>query len=131
MKLCLTCLSLSIVLLCESIQPFERDRQEMCVIQKNEVSCSYVAQKVKMLTERKLWPKSLLAKTRIFSPCLLRESARRKIRIFYNFIGFFFNHVKNNRFFNRISLLLADFSWKFVTKLLTESSIFCETIYQI
>jgi len=28
------------------MQPFEKDRQELCVI-KNEVSCSYVAQKVK------------------------------------------------------------------------------------
>ena len=37
MKLCSDYLSLSIVLLCKSIQPFERDRQEMRVIQKNEV----------------------------------------------------------------------------------------------
>jgi len=34
MKLRSECLSLSIVLLCKSIQPFERDRQEMCVTQK-------------------------------------------------------------------------------------------------
>ena len=34
------CLSLSIVLLHKNMQLFERDRQEMCVIQKNEVSCS-------------------------------------------------------------------------------------------
>jgi len=26
------------------MQPFERDRQELFVMQKNEVSCSYVAQ---------------------------------------------------------------------------------------
>ena len=37
-----------IVLLYENMQPFERDRHELCVIQKNEISCSYVAQKVKM-----------------------------------------------------------------------------------
>jgi len=28
-------------------------------------------------------PKSVLTKTGIFSPCLLRESARRKINIFW------------------------------------------------
>jgi len=42
---------------------------------KNEVSCSYIAQKVKMLTDRKFWAESVLAKTDIFSRCLLRASA--------------------------------------------------------
>jgi len=37
-------LSLSIVLLCGAVQPFGSDRQELCVIQYNEVGCSYVAQ---------------------------------------------------------------------------------------
>jgi len=43
MKLCSDCLSLSIDLLCKSIQPFERDRQEMCVIKKRgklQLRCS-------------------------------------------------------------------------------------------
>jgi len=34
LKLCSDCLSLSIVLLHINMQPFERDRQELCVIQK-------------------------------------------------------------------------------------------------
>jgi len=32
LKLCSDCLSLSIVLLYKNMQPFERDRQELCVI---------------------------------------------------------------------------------------------------
>jgi len=44
---------------------------------------------LKMLTERKFDPKNVLAKTGIFSPCLLRASARRKIIILYNFTGLF------------------------------------------
>jgi len=34
LKLCSDCLSLSIILLYKNMQPFERDRQELCVIQK-------------------------------------------------------------------------------------------------
>ena len=34
LKLCSDCLLLSIVLLYKNMQPFERDRQELCVIQK-------------------------------------------------------------------------------------------------
>jgi len=34
LKLCSDCLSLSIVLLYENMKLFERDRQELCVIQK-------------------------------------------------------------------------------------------------
>jgi len=64
---------------------------------------------LKMLTEKKLWAEMLLAKTGIFSPCLLRASARRKISFLCNFIGFF-NQVKNNIFFNSISLLIEDLS---------------------
>jgi len=33
LKLCSDCLSLSIVLLYKNMQPFERDCQELCVIQ--------------------------------------------------------------------------------------------------
>jgi len=44
LKLCSDCLSLSIVLLYKNMQSRERDRQELCVTQKNEVSCAYVAQ---------------------------------------------------------------------------------------
>jgi len=46
-------LSLSLLLLYENTQPFAiRDRQELCVIEKNEVSCSDVAQN---LDQKKLW----------------------------------------------------------------------------
>jgi len=34
LKLCSDCLSLSIILLYKNMQPFQRDRQELCVIQK-------------------------------------------------------------------------------------------------
>ena len=34
LTLCSDCLSLSIILLYKNMQPFERDRQELCVIQK-------------------------------------------------------------------------------------------------
>jgi len=74
------------------MQPFERDRQELCVIQKTR--------QVTLLKKSKCWlvsnsgPKSVLAKTGVFSPCLLRTSTRRKIRILYNFSV---NHIKNVR----------------------------------
>jgi len=44
---------------------------------KLQLRCS----KVKMLTDRNCGPKSVLAKTDIFSPCLLRASKRRKISL--------------------------------------------------
>jgi len=102
------------------MQPFERVAQKLLSC-KNEVSCSYVAQNVDW---RKFWPKSVVAKTVIFIPCSLRASVGRKINILYKFIGFFQSHLKNNRFCNIISLLLADFSRNFVTRLLAESSSF-------
>jgi len=55
------------------MQPFERDRQELCVIQKNEASCSYVAQKVKMLTDRKLWAERCVGQDRHFQPMLIES----------------------------------------------------------
>ena len=68
-------------------------------------------------------PKNVLVKTGVFSPCLVRASAKRKISILYNFIGFF-QSCENNIFFHRISLFLADFSWQLVTKLSAEASSF-------
>jgi len=77
LKLCSGCLSLSIVLLYKNMQPFERDRQEPCVIQKKRgelrVHCS------KCWLKGNWGPKRSLTKTSIFSPCLLRASARSKI----------------------------------------------------
>jgi len=78
LKLCLDCLSLSIALLHINMQPFERDRQELCVKQKNEVSCSYVAQKVKMLTDRKLWAEKCVGQDRNFQPMLIESQRKTK-----------------------------------------------------
>jgi len=69
------------------LQPFERDRQELCVIQKKrgklQLCCS------KCWHKENCAPKRVFANTGIFSPCLLRPSARQKVNILYNFIGFF------------------------------------------
>jgi len=54
----------------------------MFAIQKNEVMCSYVAQNID-------GKKIAMVKIGFFSPCSLRASARRKINILHNFIGFF------------------------------------------
>jgi len=60
------------------MQPFKRDRQELCVIQKNEASCSYVAQKVKMLIDRKLWIKKCIGQDRHFQPMLIESECKAK-----------------------------------------------------
>ena len=60
------------------MQPFERDRQELCVIQKNEASCSYVAQKVKMLTERKFRAEKCVGQDRHFQPILTESECKKK-----------------------------------------------------
>ena len=52
LKLCSDCLSLSIVPLYKNMNLFERDRQELCVMQKTKLAAVTL---VKMLTERKLW----------------------------------------------------------------------------
>jgi len=70
------------------MQPLERDPQELCVIQKRgklQLLCS----KTKMLTDRKLRVEKYVGQDRNFQPCLLRASARRKISVLYNVIGFF------------------------------------------
>jgi len=60
------------------MQPFETDRHKLCVTQKPRSA-------VTLLKTSKCWliencgPESVLTKTRIFSPCLLRVSTRRKI----------------------------------------------------
>jgi len=71
------------------MQPFERDRQELCVIQKTRQAAITLLKKSKCRLIENRGPKNVLVKTGIFSPCLLRASARRKITILYNFIGFF------------------------------------------
>jgi len=60
------------------MQPFETDRQELCVIQKNESSCSYVAQKVKMLTDRKLWAERCFGQDLYFQPMLIESEWKTK-----------------------------------------------------
>jgi len=59
------------------MQPFERDRQELCIIQKKrgklQLRCS------QGWLKENCWPKSVVVKISIFSPCSLRASARQKI----------------------------------------------------
>jgi len=61
------------------MQPFERDLQELCVIQKTRQAAVTLLKKSKRWRIENCGPKSVLAKTGIFSPCLLSASARRKI----------------------------------------------------
>jgi len=49
----------------------------MCVIKK-EVSCSHVAQKVKLLTDRKLWAKKYIGQDRHFNPMLIESECKTK-----------------------------------------------------
>ena len=71
------------------MQAFERNRQELCVKQKTRQAAVTVLKKSKCWLIENCGPKSVLAKTGIFSPRLLRTSASRKISILYNFIGLF------------------------------------------
>jgi len=87
LKLCSDRLLLSIVLLHINMQPFKRDRQELCVIQK-EVSCSYITQKVKMLSDRKLWAKKCVGQDWHSQPMLTESQYKTKNCYFTNFIGF-------------------------------------------
>jgi len=50
LKLCSDCLSLSIILLHKNMQPFERDRQELCAIQKTRQAA------VTLLKKSNCWP---------------------------------------------------------------------------
>jgi len=43
---------------------------------------------LKILTKKNYGPESVLATTGIFSPCLLRASARRKMNMLYKFYRF-------------------------------------------
>jgi len=65
------------------MQPFERDRQALCVIQKTRQAAVTLLKKSKCWLIENCGPKSVLAKTSIFSPWLLRASARRKICTLY------------------------------------------------
>jgi len=56
------------------MQPFERDRQELCVIQKTRHAAVTLLKKSKCWLTENCGRKSVLAKTGIFSPCLLRTS---------------------------------------------------------
>jgi len=61
------------------MQPFGKiSSRTVCHI-KNEASCSTLLRKSKCWLIENCGPKSVLAKIGIFSPCLLRVSARRKI----------------------------------------------------
>ena len=63
------------------MQLLERDRQKLCVVQKwgkLQLRCS------KCWLIENCGPKSVLAKTGIFSPCSFRASAGRKINILYD-----------------------------------------------
>ena len=65
----------------KNMQPFERDRQKLCVAQKRgelQLRCS------KCWLKENCGRKSVVAKTSIFSPCSFRASERRKINILYN-----------------------------------------------
>ena len=46
---------------------------------KNEASCSYVAQKVKMLTERKFRAEKCVGQDRHFQPMLIESECKTKI----------------------------------------------------
>jgi len=61
------------------MQPFERDRQELCVIQTTRQAAVTLLKKSKCWLIENCGPKSVLAKTGLLSPCSLRASARRKI----------------------------------------------------
>jgi len=61
------------------MQPFERDRQDLCVIQKTRQAAVTLLKKSNCWLKENCGPKSMLAKTGIFSPCLVRARARRKI----------------------------------------------------
>jgi len=61
------------------MQPFERDRQGLCVIQKTRQATATLLKKSKCWLIENCGPKSVLAKTSVYSPCLLKASARRKI----------------------------------------------------
>ena len=63
------------------MQPYERDHQELCVIQKTRQAAATLLKKAKYGRIENCGPKSVLTKTGIFSPCLVRASARRKIGI--------------------------------------------------
>jgi len=66
------------------MQPFETDRQELCVIQKTRQAAVTLLKKSKCWLLENCGPKGVLAKTGNFSPCLLRASGRRKIsRLYY------------------------------------------------
>jgi len=57
------------------MQLFERDRQELCVTQKNEVSCSYVAQNVDW---KKLWTEKCVGQDLHFQPMLTKSECNTK-----------------------------------------------------
>jgi len=69
------------------MQPIERDRQELCVIQKKRGKLQLRSSKCRL--KENCGPTSMVVKIGIFSPCSLRASASRKINILHNFIGFF------------------------------------------
>jgi len=71
------------------MQSFEGDRQQLCGIQKTRQAAVTLLKKSKYWLIENCGPKSVLAKTGIFSPSLLRASASWKIGVLYNFVGSF------------------------------------------
>ena len=67
--------TLSVVLLYKDMQPFERDRQEQCVIQKTRQAAATL---LKMWTERKLWTEKCAGQDRGFQPMLSESECETK-----------------------------------------------------
>jgi len=57
------------------MQPFERDRQELCVTQKTKQAAVAL---LKMSTERKLWAKKCVGEDRHFQPMLNESVCKTK-----------------------------------------------------
>ena len=57
------------------MQPFERDRQELCVIQKTRYAAVTL---LKMLTERKLRVQKCIGRDRHFQPMLIESECNTK-----------------------------------------------------
>jgi len=74
---------------------------------KNEASCRYVAQKVKMLTDRKLWAEMCVGQDPHFQPILIEgecnwvsaiERVQDEKLVYCITLQVSFNHIKNDSF---------------------------------
>jgi len=73
---------------------------------------------------KKLWAETRGGQDEHFHPCPVIANVRQKTKTWHVTLLVDFNHLKSSRFFGRISLLSADFCWKFVTRFLAGSSSF-------